>query len=136
MRHIRHDAQQPNPDDHRISRRNLLRGAGLIGGTALTGAALNACGIGGPPAAPNGASAVTGSFDWKKAAGSTIHILEEPHPYQKSYLPLLKDFYATFLTAAAIAGPRMGETERDYQKRTSDASADLSQRCNRIKIEE
>ena len=42
--------------------------------------------------APNGADDVTGGFDWKKASGTTINILQTPHPYQKSYQPLLKEF--------------------------------------------
>lgn len=105
MPQIHHDPTpqpdtQPTRQDHRISRRKLLSSAGFAGGAALAGSALSACGIGGPPPVPNGASAVTGTFDWKKASGSTIHILEEPHPYQKSYLPLLKDF--TDLTGIQI----------------------------------
>lgn len=79
-------------DDRRWSRRDLLRSAGLVGGAALAGSALSACGIGGAPPAPNGAAAVTGSFDWKKASGTTLHILQTPHPYQQSYQPLLKEF--------------------------------------------
>ena len=75
-----------------ISRRSLLRAAGLTGGAAAAGSLLSACGIGGPDPKPNGAAAGNGSFDWRKAAGTTISILENPHPYQKSYLPLLKDF--------------------------------------------
>lgn len=80
------------PTSNRISRRRLLRNAGLAGGAALTLPALNACGIGGVDPLPNGAAEVTGSFDWKKASGTTLHILQNPHPYQKSYAPLLKDF--------------------------------------------
>ena len=53
---------------------------------------LSACGVGGKPSAPNGAGEVTGGFDWRKASGSTINILQTPHPYQLSYQPLLQEF--------------------------------------------
>ena len=41
-----------------------------------------------------------GGFDWKKASGSTINILQTPHPYQLSYQPLLKEF--TELTGITV----------------------------------
>ncbi|WP_231703114.1 extracellular solute-binding protein [Tsukamurella asaccharolytica] len=64
-----------------------------IGAAGLAGAsALSACGIGGGAPAPNGASEVSGGFDWRKAAGTTIRVLQTPHPYQLAYQPLLKEF--------------------------------------------
>lgn len=54
---------------------------------------LNACGVGGgSPHAANGANDVSGAFDWKKAEGESIKILQTPHPYQQSFQPLLKEF--------------------------------------------
>ena len=52
------------------------------------------------PAPPNGAGESTGGFDWRKASGSTINILQTPHPYQLSYQPLLKEF--TELTGITV----------------------------------
>jgi multiple sugar transport system substrate-binding protein len=75
-----------------MSRRNMLVALGLGGVAAATVPALGACGVGGRTNAPNGASEVSGGFDWRKAAGTTINILQTPHPYQKSYQPLLKEF--------------------------------------------
>src|SRR5262245_51217627 len=75
-----------------LTRRNMLAAMGLAGAAAASLPVLSACGVGGKPAAPNGADAVTGGFDWRKAAGSTINILQTPHPYQLSYQPLLREF--------------------------------------------
>ncbi|WP_227484869.1 extracellular solute-binding protein [Dermacoccus barathri] len=72
-----------------FSRRDMLRAAGL--GLASV-PILGACGVGGGERHENGASAVTGSFDWKRAKGETLHILQTPHPYQQSFQPLLKEF--------------------------------------------
>lgn len=88
----RTSASPPADTATRLNRRRLLQTAGLFGGASLAGAALSGCGIGGAPPAPNGASKVTGSFSWRKAAGTTLHILQTPHPYQQSYQPLLKEF--------------------------------------------
>ncbi|NYI71378.1 multiple sugar transport system substrate-binding protein [Naumannella cuiyingiana] len=75
-----------------ITRRNVLRAAGLAGlGAALPGA-LAGCGIGGSVDHPNGAAAVTGGFDWKKVSGQTIRLLQTPHPYQQAFQPLLAEF--------------------------------------------
>ena len=65
---------------------------GLGGVAAASVPVLGACGVGGRTNAPNGAGDVTGGFDWKKASGTTINILQTPHPYQKSYQPLFKEF--------------------------------------------
>jgi multiple sugar transport system substrate-binding protein len=75
-----------------MSRRNMLAALGVAGVTAASLPVLSACGVGGKPSAPNGASAVSGGFDWKKASGQTINILQTPHPYQLSYQPLLAEF--------------------------------------------
>ena len=74
-----------------MSRRNMLTALGL-GGVAAAPPVLSACGVGGRTNAPNGAGDVSGGFDWKKASGTTINILQTPHPYQKSYQPLFKEF--------------------------------------------
>ena len=68
----------------RLSRRNMLAAMGIAGAAAATWPVLSACGVGGGTSAPNGANAVTGGFDWRKAAGSTINVLQTPHPYQLS----------------------------------------------------
>ena len=75
-----------------MSRRNMLAALGLAGAARGDSAGASACGVGGKTNAPNGAGEVSGGFDWKKASGSTINILQTPHPYQKSYQPLLKEF--------------------------------------------
>ena len=76
------------------SRRNVLKGLGLATVGLAAAPLLASCGVGtgGSPSAATGANAVTGSFDWKKARGATIKILQTPHPYQQSFAPLLKEF--------------------------------------------
>ncbi len=76
----------------RFSRRQMLTAMGVAGAAAASVPVLSSCGVGGRASAPNGADAVTGGFDWRKAAGSTINILQTPHPYQLSYQPLLAEF--------------------------------------------
>jgi multiple sugar transport system substrate-binding protein len=80
------------------SRRDFLRMVGLGGLSMAALPALNACGVGtggdSSGGAKNGADEVTGSFDWKKAKGEKIKILQTPHPYQQSFQPLLKEFTA------------------------------------------
>src|ERR1700752_4500810 len=75
-----------------MSRRNMLMALGLGGVAAASVPLLGACGVGGRTNAPNGADDVTGGVDWKKASGNTINILQTPHPYQKSYQPLFREF--------------------------------------------
>jgi multiple sugar transport system substrate-binding protein len=75
-----------------MSRRNMLAALGLAGAAAASVPILSSCGVGGKASLPNGSDSVTGGFDWKKASGSTINILQTPHPYQLSYQPLLKEF--------------------------------------------
>jgi multiple sugar transport system substrate-binding protein len=74
------------------SRRDVLKAAGLAGLGATVLPSLAACGVGGGVRHANGASEVTGSFDWKAAKGQTVRILQTPHPYQQSFQPLLKEF--------------------------------------------
>jgi multiple sugar transport system substrate-binding protein len=74
------------------SRRDLLKAAGLAAGAAFAAPALSACGVGGTTSHPNGAADVSGGFDWRKASGSTVRLLQTPHPYQQSFQPLLKEF--------------------------------------------
>ena len=76
-----------------FSRRAMLQALG-VGAAGLAAAPLlSACGVGGGSGAhPNGAAEVTGAFDWKKADGQSISILQTPHPYQQSFQPLLADF--------------------------------------------
>ncbi|MEP6463868.1 MAG: sugar ABC transporter substrate-binding protein [Frankiaceae bacterium] len=76
------------------SRRDVLKAAGLTGVGILAAPALSACGVGGSTKKPTGkgASDVKGGFDWKKAKGETIRILQTPHPYQIAFQPLLKEF--------------------------------------------
>jgi multiple sugar transport system substrate-binding protein len=38
------------------------------------------------------AGEVTGGFDWKRASGTTSNVLQTPHPYQRSYQPLIGEF--------------------------------------------
>jgi multiple sugar transport system substrate-binding protein len=78
-----------------VSRRDLLRMLGTGGAVAASAAALAACGIGTggtTPAQQNGANAVAGGFDWRKAQGQSISVLQTPHPYQVAFQPLLAEF--------------------------------------------
>lgn len=90
-----------------LSRRDLLKLMGVAGGSA----ALTACGIGGSttPNQGNGAEEVTGGFDWKKAKGEKLKILQTPHPYQQSFQPLLKEF--TALTGIEVEAELVPEAD-------------------------
>jgi multiple sugar transport system substrate-binding protein len=92
---------------HNLSRRNLLM-AGL-GAASLP--MLNACGVGGSTADNSGDAAgeVTGGFDWKKASGTKIKILQTPHPYQQSFQPLFKEF--TDLTGIEVQADLVAEAD-------------------------
>ncbi len=94
------DSFRNGPGGPQMSRRNMLSAMGLAGAAAVSLPVLSACGVGGKASMPNGADAVTGGFDWRKAAGQTINILQTPHPYQLSYQPLLKEF--TDLTGITV----------------------------------
>jgi multiple sugar transport system substrate-binding protein len=91
-----------------FSRRNILKMFGITS----TAAALAACGVGtggGGGKAANGASAVTGGFDWKKAKGTKIKLLQTPHAYQQSFQPLLKEF--TELTGIEVQVDLVAEAD-------------------------
>lgn len=92
-----------NPSGPAWNRRDALKGLGLAAAGLAAAPALAGCGIGTGGSSSdsgNGANAVTGSFDWKKAKGTTIKILQTPHPYQQSFAPLLKEF--TELTGISV----------------------------------
>jgi multiple sugar transport system substrate-binding protein len=79
------------------SRRNVLKAAGASGAALGSVPLLSSCGVGvggGGSAGQdtNGANEVTGSFDWRKAEGETLSVLQTPHPYQQSFQPLLAEF--------------------------------------------
>jgi multiple sugar transport system substrate-binding protein len=69
----------------------MLAALGVAGAAAASLPVLSACGVGGKASARTGVRGQRG-FDWKKASGQTINILQTPHPYQLSYQPLLKEF--------------------------------------------
>ena len=95
----------------RTSRRDLLRNFGIASLGAASIPLLNACGVGGDTSANNssGAGEVTGGFDWKKASGTKLKILQTPHPYQQSFQPLLKDF--TALTGIEVQADLVAEAD-------------------------
>lgn len=70
----------------------MLRAMGLAGVAAASVPILSSCGVGGGVNAVNGAGEVSGPFDWKAAQGTTLNILQTPHPYQQSFQPLLGEF--------------------------------------------
>lgn len=91
-----------------LSRRNLLAAAGL----GAAGMALGGCSAitgGGSAGKDNGANAVTGGFDWMKAKGTTLKILQTPHVYQQSYQPYLKEF--TALTGIEVVADLVPEAD-------------------------
>jgi multiple sugar transport system substrate-binding protein len=94
-----------------LSRRDLLRALGVGGAAAASAAALAACGVGtgGGPARQNGANAVSGGFDWRKAAGTEIAVLQTPHPYQVAFQPLLAEF--TQLTGINVKADLVAEAD-------------------------
>lgn len=87
-----------------VSRRTVLKGLGLGGGAAAAVPLLNSCvvvsagstGTGGGSAADE----VNGPFDWRRAKGTTIRILQTNHPYQQAFAPMLKEF--TELTGVEV----------------------------------
>src|ERR1700757_5304113 len=91
---------EPGSSGPQMSRRKLLAALGIAGAAAVSVPILSSRGVGRRVSAPNGAGEVTGGFDWKKASGATINILQTPHPYQLSYQPLLKEF--TDLTGITV----------------------------------
>jgi multiple sugar transport system substrate-binding protein len=93
------------------SRRALLRSLGAAGLGAASLPILDACGVGGGGSKNSGEAAgqVTGAFDWKKAKGTKIKILQTPHPYQQSFQPLLKEF--TQLTGIDVQADLVAEAD-------------------------
>ncbi|MGY1624903.1 extracellular solute-binding protein [Geodermatophilus sp. SYSU D00965] len=94
--HGSHPTYRRDLGRHQLSRRSMLQALGL-GAAGLAGVPLlSSCGTGGTTTgggnAENGAAEVTGGFDWKKADGQSISILQTPHPYQQSFQPLLAEF--------------------------------------------
>ena len=63
-----------------MSRRNMLAALGVAGAAAASLPVLSACGVGGKASAPNGADAVSGGFDWKKASGHDHQHPADPAP--------------------------------------------------------
>src|SRR3712207_549174 len=101
-----------NPNQPSLSRRNLLKALGLAGAGVAGAPLFGACGVGGggdSDASANGADDVSGSFDWKKAEGESIKILQTPHPYQQSFQPLLKEF--TALTGIKVQADLVAEAD-------------------------
>ncbi|MFI9587069.1 ABC transporter substrate-binding protein [Streptomyces sp. NPDC052236] len=92
-----------------LRRRDLLKMLGLGGAALASVPLLSACGVGGGEKAGNGAEEVKGSFDWKKAKGTTIRILQTPHPYQMAFRPLLKEF--TALTGIKVVPELVAEAD-------------------------
>jgi multiple sugar transport system substrate-binding protein len=89
-----------------MNRRDVLKSLGL----ASAGVPLAACGLALHPVRfDNGAQAVSGGFDWRKAAGQRIKILQTPHPYQQSFQPLLKEF--TALTGIEVKADLVAEAD-------------------------
>ena len=95
-----------------FSRRNLLKAMGVAGVAGASVPVLGACGVGtggggGTENSGGAAADVTGGFDWKKASGQSIKVLQTPHPYQQSFQPLLKDF--TELTGIQVQADLVAE---------------------------
>lgn len=95
-----------------IARRELLKRLG-IGGAALAASPfLASCVVesGGASGSGGGGSAadeVTGPFDWKRAKGTKLKILQTNHPYQQAFTPLLKEF--TDLTGIEVESELIDE---------------------------
>ena len=94
-----------------MSRRDLLRAMGLGGAAVAAPGLLGACGVGTGDSSSddNGAEEVSGDFDWKAAEGTTIKILQTPHPYQVAFQPLLKEF--TELTGITVQPDLVAEAD-------------------------
>lgn len=93
----------------KIDRRSLLKAAGLTGAAAMALPALSACGVGGSSGPAASGPSVSGGFDWKKASGTTLRLLQTPHPYQQSFQPLLKEF--TELTGITVTADLVPEAD-------------------------
>ena len=93
----------------RIDRRSLLKAAGLTGAALASAPLLGACGVGGSSGPVDSGPSVSGAFDWKKASGTTLKLLQTPHPYQQSFQPLLKEF--TELTGIEVKADLVPEAD-------------------------
>ena len=94
------------------NRRDLLRMLGVGGAAVGASSLLAACGLGtggGDTATDNGAAEVTGGFDWRKAEGTEISVLQTPHPYQVAFQPLLAEF--TELTGITVRADLVAEAD-------------------------
>ena len=107
----RPDIWTPYSTNRGMSRRDLLRAIGLGGAAMAAPGLLGACGVGtgGSSSEDNGANEVSGEFDWKAADGTTIKILQTPHPYQVAFQPLLKEF--TELTGITVEPDLVAEAD-------------------------
>jgi multiple sugar transport system substrate-binding protein len=90
-----------HPPSRAVSRRNLLRAAMAAAGSVAAGQTLTSCGlVDGEASAvavtptPRGdqANDVRGTFSWRRAAGTPLHLLLVDHPYTRA----LVDDIATF----------------------------------------
>jgi multiple sugar transport system substrate-binding protein len=75
----------------------------------------NAVSVGG-----SAAEEVTGAFDWRRASGKTIKILQTPHAYQQSLQPLLQEF--TQLTGVQVEAHLVAEADYFTKLKTELAS--------------
>jgi multiple sugar transport system substrate-binding protein len=108
----RPDIWTPSRANRGMSRRDLLRAMGLGGAAVAAPGLLSACGVGtggDDDDSGNGAEEVSGDFDWKAAEGTTIKILQTPHPYQVAFQPLLKEF--TELTGITVQPDLVAEAD-------------------------
>lgn len=103
----------------RMSRRQLLTAMGVGAGAFAASQVLSGCvgaggtvapgGGGGATAGGSAADEVTGAFDWKRASGTTLHILQTPHVYQQTYAPMFADF--TELTGITVEADLVPEAD-------------------------
>jgi multiple sugar transport system substrate-binding protein len=85
--------------DRLLSRRHLLRAAGIGAAVAASSPLLAACGFGGASSSgDSAANDVTGSFNWKKYKGKTVRLLMNKHPYTDA----LKAHVAEFQSKTGI----------------------------------
>ncbi len=99
-----------------MSRRRMLRAAGLGGLAAVGIPLLSSCATHGnaPAGAASGSAAadVSGAFDWKRASGKTVRILRTPHPYVSAFDSL--KLYDEFTALTGIKVEHDDVPEGDY----------------------
>ncbi|MGH3730484.1 MAG: ABC transporter substrate-binding protein [Micromonosporaceae bacterium] len=77
----------------RLSRRGLLRTAGIGAALAAGSPLLSACGFGGgEESGDSAANEITGDFDWKAYDGKTVRLLMNKHPYTDALKAHVKEF--------------------------------------------